>query len=189
MRSDFIEIEDIIVNKDIFETKFSCDLQACKGACCTMPSEYGAPIIQQEIEIIGGILDTICEYLPSKSAEQIKKSGFWEEKNDALMVKSVSNRDCVFAYFEGDIAKCAIEKAYFENKVDFRKPISCHLFPIRVNDFGGHVLKYEEYKECAPALKRGKETNLTVLEFCKDALIRAYGEQFYESLVNMQGTE
>ena len=141
----------------------------------------------KEIKVIDKILETILDYLPAKSVEHIKKSGFWEEKSDTLMIKSVNKRDCVFAYFEGDVAKCAIEKAYFDERVDFRKPISCHLFPIRVNDFGGHVLKFEEYEECSAALDKGKKTGTSVLEFCKDALVRAYGEQFYESLANNRG--
>lgn len=188
MHENFIEIEDIIINRDIFTAKFTCDLKACKGACCTMPSEYGAPIIDKEIEVLNEILDDVLEYLPERNVTQINKSGFWEEKHDSLMIKSIENKDCVFSFFDGDVAKCAIEKAYFDEKIDFRKPISCHLFPIRVNDFGGAILKFEEYDECKPALEKGEQTDTTVVEFCKDALIRAYGKEFYELLV-IKGNE
>ncbi len=188
MHKEFFEIDDIIVNREIFTTKFACDLKACKGACCTMPSEYGAPVLDKEIHVIENILEDVYKYLPEKNIDQIKKSGFWEEKHDTFMITSINNRDCVFSYYEGDIAKCAFEKAYFAVEINFRKPISCHLFPIRVNDFGGPVLKFEEYNECQPALENGKATNTTVLEFCKDALIRAYGEEFYNQLVK-NGTE
>lgn len=188
MYKDFLEINEIIVNKDIFTKKFSCDLKACKGACCTMPSEYGAPVLKKEIEVIDNILDKLYDYVPEQNMKQIQESGYWEEKHDTLMIKSINNKDCVFSYYEGDIAKCGIEKAYFDDTVDFRKPISCHLFPIRVNDFGGPILKFEEYDECKPAIRKGEETDITVLEFCKDAIIRAYGEEFYE-LLAIKGTK
>ena len=186
MLRDFIELDDKIINNDVLSTKFTCDLKACKGACCTMPSEFGAPITKKEISTINKILDKVYEYLPEVSIRQIKEKGFWEEKHDDLMIKSVNSKDCVFAFFEDDVAKCGLEKAYFDGKTDFRKPISCHLFPIRINDFGGPVLKFEEYIECAPALKLGKKTGTSVLEFCKNALIRAYGEEFYSQLIEIK---
>ena len=189
MFKDFTELDDIIINDEVFSTKFTCDLKACKGACCTMPSEFGAPVTKKEIAIINNILDIIYDYLPDEIAQEIKENGFWESKYDDLMIKSINAKDCVFAFYEGEVAKCAIEKAYFDGKVDFRKPISCHLFPIRINDFGGPVLKFEEYNECAPALEYGKQTGISVLEFCKDALIRAYGENFYSKLVEIKETK
>ena len=100
----------------------------------------------------------------------------------------MNSKDCIFVYYEKDIAKCAIEKAYFENKINFRKPISCHLFPIRVNNLGGPILKYERYDECNPALDQGNKLDLSILEFCKDALIRAYGIEFYNNLLELKGS-
>ncbi|MBN1302697.1 MAG: DUF3109 family protein [Melioribacteraceae bacterium] len=182
MYIDFVELDGKIVSNDIFTTKFTCDLEACKGACCTMQSEYGAPILSKEISAIENILNIIFGYLPEKSVKTIIETGFWEEKSDTLMLKSINKRECVFVYYDNDIAKCAIEKAYNDGKVDFRKPISCHLFPIRINDFGGPVLKFEEYSECLPALKKGEETNISVFEFCREALERAYGKEFYQKL-------
>jgi hypothetical protein len=189
MFKDFSEVDNIIINDEVFTTSFTCDLNACKGACCTMPSEFGAPITKKEINIVEKILDVIYDYLPEENVNCIKENGFWEEKYDDLMIKSIKSKDCVFSYYEGDVAKCAIEKAYFDDKIDFRKPISCHLFPIRINDFGGPVLKFEEYDECKPALKLGEKTGISVLEFCKDALIRAYGEDFYSKLVEIKETK
>jgi hypothetical protein len=108
-------------------------------------------------------------------------------KDGELLITSVNNRDCVFSFWDNDIAKCAIERAYFDSKVEFRKPISCHLFPIRVSDFSGDVLRYEKFSECAPALEKGKEDNLVIAEFCKESLIRLYGEEWYSKLMNYSG--
>ena len=182
MNNDFIEIEDVILNNKIFSTHFSCDLEKCKGACCTMQSEYGAPVIESEIEAIEPILEKVKEILPPKSRKVIEKNGYWEEKEGQLLLSSVDNRDCVFVYHENDIARCAFEKLYFQEIIDFRKPISCHLFPIRVSEFGGPVLRFEKYRDCEPALTKGRETNTSVAEFCSEALARAFGQSFVDKL-------
>ncbi|MBU2491937.1 MAG: DUF3109 family protein [Bacteroidetes bacterium] len=180
MQRKFIEIQDVFVNSDVFETKFTCDLEKCKGACCTMESDYGAPLNEDEVEIINNILPDLKDYIPEISWNQINRDGFYEEKQGQLMTTSINKHECVFVYYDGDIAKCAIEKAYFDGKVKFRKPISCHLFPIRVSNFGGPVLKYEKYEDCFPALEKGNETNISVFEFCKDALERAFGKLWFK---------
>ncbi|MFH0734690.1 MAG: DUF3109 family protein [bacterium] len=182
MNKKFEEIDKVLVNKEIMEVKFTCDLTKCNGACCTLESSYGAPITKEEIELININLAVIKEYIPKRSIEIIEKDGFWDSDEDLLMTKSVDNHDCVFVYFDNSIAKCGIEKAYFDKKITFRKPLSCHLFPIRINKFGGDVLKFERYHECVPALITGLETNLSIYEFCKDALIRQYGQKWYNLL-------
>jgi hypothetical protein len=182
MKSDFTEIEDIILNNKIFSTHFSCDLEKCKGACCTMQSEYGAPVYGREIDAIEEIQDKVKEILPPKSRKLIEKDGFWEEKEGQLLLKSVNKRDCVFVIYENDIAKCAFEKLYFQEEIDFRKPISCHLFPIRISEFGGPVLRFEKYRDCEPALEKGKKTKTSVAEFCSEALARAFGQSFVDKL-------
>ncbi len=182
MINDFTEIGDIILNNKIFSTHFSCDLEKCKGACCTMQSDYGAPVLENEIEVINRYLEQVKEILPPKSVKVIEKEGFWEEKEGQLLLASIDKRDCVFVYYDNDIAKCAFEKLYFQQKIDFRKPISCHLFPIRVSEFGGPVLRFEKYRDCEPALIRGRETNTSVAEFCSEALARAFGQSFVDKL-------
>jgi hypothetical protein len=180
-------IDGVLVSREIVNTNFTCDLKACKGACCTMKSEYGAPLKSEEIKIIEENLDKIAEYLPQKSIDEIDRNGFWEEKEDELMTRSHGDTDCVFVYYEGDVAKCAIEKAYNEEKIDFIKPISCHLFPIRVSDFGGDVLRFEHYDDCKPALEKGNKTGLSVLEFCEKPIKRAYNSDFYNKVENLNG--
>lgn len=183
MNLNLTETGSVLVSNEILKSKFTCDLHKCKGACCTMESEYGAPVTENEIEIINDNLEIIFKYIPENSRNAIIKSGFSERKEGELMIRSIKKKDCVFVYYEADIAKCGIEKAYFDGKIDFRKPISCHLFPIRVTEFGGPVLRYEKYNECLPAIELGLKTQLTVAEFCKDALIRAYGKEWYDELI------
>ena len=165
-------IDGVLVSKEILSTKFTCNLEACKGACCTMKSDFGAPLTNEEIKIIDENLSEILEFLNEKSLNEIKNNGFWEEKENELMTRSIGDEDCVFVYYENDIAKCSIERAYNEDKISFIKPISCHLFPIRVSDFGGDVLRYEKYADCQPALKKGEETDLSILKFCEKPIKR-----------------
>ncbi len=185
--SNIIPVEDVLVRKEIPETHFACDLNKCKGACCTLESEYGAPLLEEEVAEIEKIMDVLNEYIPASHRARIEEDGFYEVKDGELMTNSVDNKACVFVYFENDIAKCSIERAYFDGKVTFRKPISCHLFPIRLSKFGGDVLRYEKFSECSPALKNGSQKSIRMVDFCKDSLIRLYGEKWYEKLKEIIG--
>lgn len=179
MNSDFLEIDNILVNTEITETNFTCNLSKCKGACCTMESKFGAPITKQEVEIIEKILPVVKEYLPKQHIKEIEKNGFWTEQYGELATRSVNDRACVFVYYDGYIAKCGIEKAFNEGKIDFIKPVSCHLFPIRVSNFGGSVLRYEKYDECKPAVANGAKTKIKIFDFCRSALERAFGKEWF----------
>ena len=185
--SNIIPVEDVIVRKEISETYFACDLNQCKGACCTLESEYGAPLAEEEIGEIEKILEILMDYIPASHREKIEKDGFYEVKGGELLTNSVDNKACVFVYFENGIARCSIEKAFFDGKVKFRKPISCHLFPIRVSKFGGDVLRYEKFSECSPALENGRNNNIELIDFCKDSLVRLYGEKWYKKLKGITG--
>lgn len=182
MQKDCIKIDGVFINRDVLDIKFTCDLTRCKGVCCTMESEFGAPLLQSEIREIEKNLSMVKEYLPERHVCEIDERGFWEEKEKIFRTRSVNNRDCVFVYYDGDIAKCGIEKAYLECKIDFIKPLSCHLFPIRVSNFGGTILRYEEYRECNPALKNGLQKDVSLTDFCQDALERAFGKKWFEKI-------
>jgi len=185
--SNVIPVEDVLIRTEIAEKHFACDLEKCKGACCTLESEYGAPLLEEEVEKIDKIIDIISEYIPENHKAEIEKNGFYDVKDGELMTNSVNNKACVFVYYENDIAKCGIERAYFDGKVDFRKPISCHLFPIRVSKFGGDVLRYEKFSECSPALERGEKQNIKLVNFCEDSLKRLYGDKWYSTLKEIIG--
>jgi Protein of unknown function (DUF3109) len=177
-----ISVEDIMVRSEIADTPFICDINKCKGACCTFESKYGAPLMREEIGKIDRIIDEVKFYLSKRNIDEIDENGFYDEIDGELLTSSLGEKECVFVYYEGDIAKCAIEKAFVDGKTNFKKPISCHLFPIRIADFGGDVLRFEKIEECGPAIERGKTENITVAEFCEEPLKRYYGKKWYSDL-------
>lgn len=181
-KSSIFIVKNVILRHELIDTKFACDLYKCKGACCTLESEYGAPLLEEEISEINDSLEFVKKYLSDSHLKKLESDGFFENKNGELMIISLMNRECIFAYYEDSIAKCALEKAFVKGETKFRKPISCHLFPIRVGKFGGDILRYEEFSECKFALEKGKQENINLLDFCKEALIRLYDKNWYSQL-------
>lgn len=184
-----VTVNGVLIRNEVINKKFCCDLEKCKGACCTFESDYGAPLLKEEISIIQNILNKVTKYLSQANIDYIEKYGFYEENETGIYTKGINKRDCVFVYYdEQSIAKCAIEKAFYNGDIDFKKPISCHLFPIRIHDFGGDILVFENFVGCAPALENGNKLNIPTYKFCKDALIRKYGENWYNELVKLVNT-
>jgi Protein of unknown function (DUF3109) len=179
---ELIVIEDVVVEQSLLTRKFACDLLKCKGACCSLPGGRGAPLLDSEIGEISEALPDVLPYLTEDKREAIEQSGFYEGPRGDFATTCIDERDCVFVYRENGIAKCAIEKAYNDGKTDFRKPISCHLYPIRVRRFGGDVLRYHQLNECKPALENGETQNTDVIDFVRAALIRLYGERWFSKL-------
>lgn len=178
-----ILIKNILVDEKISSTHFSCDLTKCKGACCTFPGEYGAPVLEEEVELIMKSLPSAFEYLDSRSKTIIAEKGFVEDTGNGFHTVCIDKKDCVFVYYSGDIALCSLEKAFIDGKTDFRKPVSCHLFPIRVGSFGGKYIYYEKIKECEPALVHGKKNKIIMYESVKDSLIRSFGQEWFDEYV------
>ncbi|MCK6613721.1 MAG: DUF3109 family protein [Ignavibacteriaceae bacterium] len=178
----FYNINGVVVGKDVVKSQFVCDLVACKGACCTIPSDYGAPLLKEEVEPIRSVLPQVKELLPEQHRMIIEEEGFYETVDGELVTKSFNRRACVFVYYENEIAKCSIEKLYKAGEISVNKPVSCHLFPIRISNFGGDVLRYEKFSECKPAIENGKKHGVRIFEFCKDSLVRKYGEDWYKTL-------
>lgn len=180
-----ILIDSVLVDPKVLSQPFSCDVHQCKGACCTLEGGQGAPLIESEIPLLESSYEYAKEYLSNKSIEVIQSNGIWEEIDGKFYTSTINQKDCVFVFYDNGIAKCSIERSYFEGKNDFRKPISCHLFPIRKVSFGGDYIYYEQFDECKPALQNGIETSSTVLSNSKDALIRMYGEDWYNNAVSV----
>lgn len=179
-----IEIENKIISTEIFERKFVCDLNACKGACC-VEGDGGAPLTMEEVEIIEQQYETISKYMRPEGIANVKEKGvYYTDEEDHPATTLVNGQECSFVYFDGaGITKCAIEKAYLENEIDFKKPISCHLYPIRVKQFKElTALNYEEWHICKPACACGEQLNVPVYKFLKEPLIRAFGASFYQEL-------
>lgn len=185
--SNVIPVEDVLIKSEITEVKFVCDLEKCKGACCTIESDYGAPLLEEEITEIEKVLDVVIEYLPEVHRKEIEKNGFYDVKDGELLTSSVNRKACVFVYYEKGIAKCGIERAFLDGKIKFKKPISCHLFPIRVSKFGGDVLRYEKFGECNAALENGANLNIYLVDFCKESLSRLYGQKWFSTLKEIIG--
>jgi len=184
MLNNLLNIENVLVSKEILQKKFTCNLDKCKGVCCTMESDLGAPLLEEEIGQINEVLQKVKKYLSQEQIEEIDKNGFYFVLEEELMLKAINRKECIFAYYQGDIAKCAIEKVYYQENTNFIKPLSCHLFPIRINQFGGDVLKYEVYDECSHAITLAQITKIPIVDFCEGGLKRKYGEGWLKKLKN-----
>ena len=176
-----IEIGSTIISRDIFEEHFLCDLLKCKGACC-VEGDSGAPLTKEEAQIIETEFPAYAEFLPGKHKHEIEKQGFSViDKDGDLVTPLVNNGQCVYTFTdEKGILKCAIEKAFFEGKTTFRKPVSCHLFPIRITAYKRFdAVNYQELAICKPGKECGRSAKLPLYKFLKEPLIRKYGEEWY----------
>ena len=179
-----LQIDDTLISLDLFDQCFLCDLSACKGICC-IEGDAGAPLEEDEISVIEELLPVIWDDLSESSKEVIRKQGvFYIDEDGEPVTSIVDGRECVFTYTDEDgICKCAIEKAYREGKTDFYKPISCHLYPVRVqkyHDFS--AVNYHRWNVCSGACVLGAKKQLPVYKFLKEPLIRKFGEAWYEQM-------
>ncbi|NSW44448.1 MAG: DUF3109 family protein [Bacteroidales bacterium] len=179
-----IQIDHTIVSLDVIEQPFACHLMHCKGACC-VEGDSGAPLEDHEIIKIEENINIIQKYLPHKSLQTIQQFGFYFIDNDGDKVTQLNqNKECVFTCFENNIAYCSIEKAFLDNKISFRKPISCFLYPIRLTKYSSFIaINYHAWNICKPAIENGKKNNIKVYEACKDALIEYFGQEWYDKLL------
>ena len=179
-----IEVKDKIVSTQIFDKKFVCDLNACKGACC-IEGNSGAPLTLEEIDLLEENIEKIMPFMRPEGIEQVEENGvFYMDEDNEAVTTLVNGGECSFVYFdENNITKCGIEQAYNSGKIDFNKPISCHLYPIREKQFNDfRALTYDVWPICAPACACGDKLDVPVYRFLKGSIIRAYGEDFFEAL-------
>ena len=174
-------IDEIAVDDSVTETKFSCDLNVCKGACCTFPGGRGAPLLDDEVRAIEDVFPVIKEFLPQEHRKTIERYGLVDGTQGNFATQCVDGKACVFVYYDGDIAKCSFERGYYEKKTTWQKPISCHLFPLRIRNDGKEI-HYEYFSECEPALEKGKIENISVHRFVSTPIQRALGETWYRHL-------
>lgn len=179
-----VEIQDKIVSTQIFERQFVCDLTACKGACC-IEGDGGAPLTKEEIQIIEENLPQILPFMRPEGIAAVEAFGVaYEDQDFEPATTLIDGKECAFVYFDQtNTAKCAIEKAQREGKIDFIKPLSCHLYPIRTKQFNDYMaLNYEKWDICEPACACGEKLEVPVFKFLKEPLIRAFGSEFYQEL-------
>jgi len=179
-----LEIGRAIVSLDILEKHFLCDLLKCKGACC-VEGDSGAPVTTEEARQIEESYSIVSDYLEENHREEIRKQGFAVIDLDGdLVTPLVNNRQCVYTYEDQGILKCGIEKAYLDGKISFRKPVSCHLFPIRITEYKRFdAVNYQEIDICKPGRDCGSGAKLPLYIFLKEPLIRKYGAEWYTQLV------
>jgi hypothetical protein len=182
-----VVIEDVIISDEIFERKFQCNLSKCKGACC-WEGDYGAPVKKDEIDIIRQDLEGIQPYLPAVSREYLQTSDPFSYYKEPGVWGTYCHEDgkCIFLTIDNNgIAQCGIEKAWFDGVSRIKKPISCHLYPIRVtlNEISGfEAWNYDDWDICRDACNLGKSNKIPVFRFVKDAIIRSKGISFYHQM-------
>jgi hypothetical protein len=161
-----------------------CNLKKCKGACC-VEGDAGAPLLEEEISLLEDCVDEVKPYMTERGLKVIAEMGVFEyDMAGQFVTPLVNGRECAFAIFNDGIAWCAIEKAWTEGKVDFRKPVSCHLYPIRITNYKDFdAVNYHEWHICKAALVHGRRNNMPLYKFLKEPLIRMYDEAWYRDLV------
>ena len=178
------QIGKTIVSEDIIEKDFVCNLNACKGACC-VEGDSGAPLLKEEEKILEDIYEKVKPYMRKEGVREVENQGFAVYDADGdLTTPLVKKKECAFVIKENGINLCAIEKAYLDGKIDFKKPISCHLFPIRIKEYRDFdAVNYENIKICKPACDCGSKLEMPVYAFLKEPLIRKYGADWYNELL------
>ena len=180
------EVGGILVEEEIFTKYFLCDVEKCLGGCCTFPGVYGAPLVEAEVPILEAQIEKVKHLLSEKSLNWIKENGVVEFSAGHPTTVCINKCDCVFVYYSGKVALCSIEKEFLAGNTDFRKPISCWLFPIRVG-FHANVmyLYYQKIKECSTAVVNGKNQKVKIYQALKSPLIAFLGEEWYNSLLKV----
>ena len=173
-------IGEALIEEPVAHARFACDLQHCKGACCTMPGARGAPLEDSEVAEIERAYPAVRKYLPEKNLLAIARHGAVEGVPGNYATTCVDDRDCVFVYHEQGIAKCSLEKAFLNGETEWRKPISCHLFPIRISSEGIDRLRYEKISECVAGRANGEKNEIPLAVYLREPLVRKFGREWYD---------
>lgn len=179
-----IQIKDTLVTLDLIEQFFLCDLNSCKGECC-IEGDAGAPITKDEYETLKSLVPIVWDDLTPAAKEVIDREGVGYIDEDGDLVTSIVNgRDCVFTtYAPNGMCFCAIEKAFREGRTNFYKPISCHLYPVRINNYPNFTaVNYHRWRICKCAEILGRKENVRAFQFLKEPLIRRFGKEWYDEL-------
>lgn len=182
-----IAIGNVLVSDQVVSEQFVCDLHKCKGACC-VDGDAGAPLDKEELKRIDEVVEAVLPYLNEKSISEINRQGrYVYDKEFGWVTPTINSAICVYGITDKDgIVKCGIEQAYLDGKVKWKKPISCHLFPVIVKKSKDGVTEYANYEpredNCKAACSLGKKLKVPVYQFLKEPLVRRFGEEFYEAL-------
>lgn len=174
-------VDDILVSDAVLDAPFACNLGACHGACCVHGAS-GAPLEPEERVQLEMALPVVERELRPEARATIARDGVWtEEAPGQYATTCVDDAECVFVVYEGKVAKCALQRAHFAGRLAFEKPISCHLFPIRIEEWAGTtVLNYEQIDLCRPAVTTGRRGGVQLVDFLRAPLTRRFGAEWYE---------
>jgi hypothetical protein len=178
-----IQIGNKIVSTDLFENYFVCHLDKCKGLCCVY-GDAGAPLEEEEARILEKEIHKIKPFLREGGVKAIEEKGTWEFDGDGDRVTPLMGHDdCAYSIIDNGIARCGIEIAFQSDAIEFRKPASCHLYPIRLSKIGDNIaLNYHRWEVCKPARKLGKEYDMPVFRFLEESITRVFGKDFYSEM-------
>ncbi len=178
-----IHLGRALISDEVFTEHFVCDLNACKGACC-VEGEAGAPLLPEEAELLERILPKVQPFLRPEGVAALEEQGAWVFDQDGEHSTPLRDgAECAYAVFENGKALCGIEKAHAAGAIEFKKPISCHLYPIRVTRYVSFdALNYHRWPICSPACALGNQLKVSVYRFLKEPLIRLYGPEWYSDL-------
>jgi len=178
-----LQIDEAVLSFELLDTKFACDLKKCKGACCVL-GDSGAPLEKDEVTLLESVFPLIRTFMREEGIAAVEALGTSIVDDDGDNVTPlVKNKECAYVIFEDGIAKCSIEKAYENEVISFRKPISCHLYPIRITKYSNfEALNYHKWEICKPALKFGKKANIPLYICLENSLTRKYGKEWYQYL-------
>lgn len=178
-----IIIDKTSISDDLYLIRFCCHLQRCLGACC-VAGDAGAPLDKEEIAVLENELDNFKPYMTDRGKKAVEEYGVFDyDIQGKLVTLLVNDVECAFTNFKNGIAYCSIEKAHSEGKTKFLKPVSCHLYPVRVTSYESFIaVNYEKWNICKPALKKGNKEGIPLYKFLKSALIRKFGLKWFEKL-------
>ncbi len=180
-----LQVGDVLLSPDIFTEQFCCDLEACGGACC-IEGDAGAPITEEERAALERVLPTVWHDLDPRARKVLLKQGVaYRDRDGDLVTSIVGEKDCCFTCYNAEgICLCATDRAQREGRIDWSKPISCALYPIRERTLSNGLvaLNYDRWNICAPAREHGRALRLPLYRFLREPLIRRFGEDWYAEL-------
>ncbi|MDR0419996.1 MAG: DUF3109 family protein [Prevotellaceae bacterium] len=182
-----IDIDDKLLSSDLFTECFCCDYESCGGICCVY-GDSGAPLEEKETEIIKQNIAEILPYMKPEGRQTVEKNGVGVLDADGdLVTPLINGEECAYSFYDENAnCFCSIERAYIDKKINFRKPVSCHLYPVRVKNANGTaMLNYDRWSICQCARDKGENEKIYVYQFLKDAIIRCFGNEFYAKLENI----
>ncbi|MGM0545943.1 MAG: DUF3109 family protein [Bacteroidota bacterium] len=190
------KVQNTILSDAIATARFACDLPKCKGACCVV-GDAGAPVAEDEVSKLEEAFELLKDELHPDARKTVEKNGAVRKTQYGLELSCRDNEECVFVTYEDDVAYCSIQKAFMEGRIEWEKPVSCHLYPIRLKKVGAIEYANFEYvnKLCAPACIKGEKENIYLSEFLEKPLTRRYGKAWYRKFeetckeIRMQNNE